>query len=70
MVPPKKTGSSHLNRGFMVPQGFSVKFRIRLELIKTEKEKKRNYVFTSVNKIYRASADDNNTGNQAGSSPA
>ena len=54
----------------MVPQGFSVKFRIRLELIKTKKEKKRNYVFTSVNKIYRASADDNNTGNQAGSSPA
>ena len=51
----------------MVPQGFSVKFRIRL---KTKKEKKRNYVFTSVNKIYRASADDNNTGNQAGSSPA
>ena len=51
----------------MVPQGFSVKFRIRL---KTKKENKRNYVFTSVNKIYRASADDNNTGNQAGSSPA
>ena len=63
-------GRGRLNRGFMVPQGFSVKFRIRLELINTKQEKKRNYVFTSVSKIYRASADDNNTGNQAGSSPA
>ena len=63
-------GRGRLNRGFTLPQGFSGKFRIRLELIKTKKEKKRNYVFKSVKKVYRASAEDNNTGNQAGSSPA